>query len=255
MDSTYRRVYASSLTLLVAACAVAGCSGSGGSASAVRAVPAATPTASAATRAPSSCTTSTAPALSGTESFVQAFDGGPGLDGAYAVSLSWTPGTYGQRVSQSGAPNGPFTVVQDSQFIGTGGGCENSATIGNLRPGTTYYFEVAGYTDATHLTPTSNVATLTIPPSSGDAGPLTVGGTNGSGAVSWKNPVQGYRFYEASSLAGTYSLDQDTGFEPDQEFLGFLLGVAAGTTVCVELQGYGSSGQLGPLEGPTCGTF
>jgi hypothetical protein len=95
----------------------------------------------------------------------------------------------------------------------------------------------------------SNVATVTIPPSSGDTGALTVGGTNGSGGVSWPNPVQGYRTLNGAAVI------TDTGFSPDNEFLGFLIGTAPGSTVCVTAQGYGSNGQLGPIEGPVCGKF
>jgi len=177
-----------------------------------------------------------------------AFDGGPGMDGAYAASFSWAPGTYGQQIFQASSPSGPFTKVQDNAFIGTGGGCMTTSTIGHLRPGASYYYELAGYTDATHLGPMSNVVTFTIPPSSGDAGHLTVGDTNGPGSVTWPNPVQGYR----SVIGGSVS---DTGFSPDEESLGFFFSAPAGSTVCVSIQGYGSNGQLGPIEGPVCGTF
>jgi hypothetical protein len=282
MPLGFRHARSWAFVLFAAACATAGCSGSGGSASAVSGVtpskpsPSTSPPASASpsglpspspsptpsptpqpSRAPNSCTTSTSPVVSGTERFIIGFDGGPDLDGAYVASLSWTPGTYGEQIFQATSPSGPFTKVQDRGFIGSSAGCDAFADIPHLRAGVSYYFELAGYTDETHLTPVSSAAVVTVPPNSGDTGQPTFGVDvqTGTGVVRWPNPVQGYHSFTSDAIAGPYFSSSDSGFAPDQELLGFEISTGHGHTICVKVQGYSSSGQPGPLEGPVCANF
>ncbi len=76
-----------------------------------------------------------------------------------SAMLTWgaSPGATAYRVMQSQLPAGPFVTVNPTSLTTTG------ATVGNLTPNTTYYFQVVALDGSGNQSPPSNTLTVITP--------------------------------------------------------------------------------------------